>query len=142
MPDPAPAIIVWNDYQNDQVVLIRAVIACAVMLPVLAGCGGSGPREDWGWQGGTTRAAFEQDHAGCRMEAAQRIPAVFAPVVQPAPQTTVNVMTPRPGLNFSDGSDLTRFMPAQDRNAVVREDAYRLCMMQRGYRWVRNPSGA
>ncbi|MCX7376650.1 MAG: hypothetical protein NTY94_07905 [Alphaproteobacteria bacterium] len=111
------------------------VLALATVA-LLTACGPSA-RQSTVWdKPGMTRAGWDYDNASCNVEAAQRIPPAYAPVAQPAPQTTINVLTPRPGVRFADGSDLAASMPPMDRNASVRQDAYRVCMMQRGYRIV------
>lgn len=112
----------------------RRRVAIILAMPLaLAACGPRQAPYSWTKPGGSA-AAFDMDHASCRVVASQRIPASYAPMQPVAPQTTVNVLTPRPAIPYATDPGPA---PAADRNQGVREDAYRLCMMQRGYQVVR-----
>lgn len=111
----------------------RRFAAALAALGLLAACGPRQDRPQEAWtRANTTQAAYDMDAAACRVEAAQRIPAAYAPVA-PAPQpTVVNVLPPRSGARYSSGADLVP-PPPRDTNASVRMDAWRVCMSQRGY---------
>lgn len=106
-------------------------ITALAAVAILAACA---PQPQPGWTRlNTSPAAFDMDATACRVEAAQRIPPTFAPQAQPAPQVTVNVGTQRPGPQFATAPADPAYMPPADRSAGARGDAFRLCMLQRGY---------
>jgi hypothetical protein len=115
--------------------LMRLAGICAAAL-LFTACGPSQRPTTFWAKPGMTRDSWNMDNASCNVEAAQRVPASYAPMPQPAPQTTVNVLTPSPGIQFSTQPVDPAYMVPVDRNAGVRQDAYRVCMMQRGYRMV------
>ena len=111
-------------------------LAALATVASLAACAPPA-RSDLGWtRANTSSAAYEMDATACRVEAAQRIPPAYAPMAPAAPQTTINVLTPRQGPQFATQPYDPAFAPPVDRNAAVRGDAFRLCMFQRGYTLV------
>ena len=108
-------------------------LATLAAVAILAACAPQAQSQPGWTRLNTSPAAFDMDATACRVEAAQRIAPAFAPQAQAAPQVTVNVLTPRPGPQFATAPADPAYMPPADRNAGARGDAFRLCMLQRGY---------